>query len=265
MVFYDGKWDKKLPSTTHTVLPVSVGKCEYFDMPTIRKNGRKDWSLFYCEEGILKFDDTEIHAGQVWLYPPDVPQKYFSLNSNNTIYHYLHFTGSDISQVIDSLKISVLTPLDAPMEYFSEIFKKIEKNSVADDALSQITTEYYTLRLLTLLSKIAPHFNKKSLMMRATEEMSHNYPRPYDATKYAKMFSMSVGRFNHLFKEVIGISPQKYYTNLRMENACQLIEYTDLSIKEIGQKVGYENHVYFSQAFKKHTGRSPIEYRKCHK
>ena len=256
--------DKKVPYTKHTVLPVSVGECRYLDMLTLRQHGRKDWSLFYCEEGILKFEETEIQAGQVWLYPPDVPQKYISLKSNNTVYYYLHFTGNDISEVINSLKISVMTPLNTPNDAFLEILKKIKKSTMGDDPLSQITSEYYTLRLLTLLSKTAPHFSKKSLMMRATEDMNHTYPAPYEASKYAKMFSMSVGRFNHLFKEIIGIPPQKYYTNIRMENACLMIECTNLSIKEIAERVGYENPIYFSQAFKKHTGNSPSNYRRLH-
>lgn len=264
ILVYDGSKDKEVLSTNHTVMAISVGECKHLDMLTLRQNGRKDWSLFYCEDGTLQFEETVIHPGQVWIYPPAVPQKYISLKENNTSYHYLHFTGSDIYEVIDSLSIPTRTPLDAPKDIFFEVFKKIKKSSVGDDGYSRITTEYYILRLLTLLSEKAPRVSKKNMMLRVTEDMTHTYPMPYDALKYAKMFSVSVSRFNHLFKEVMGISPLNYYIKLRMENACLLIECTELTIGEVAERVGYEDPVYFSQVFKKRMGISPSAYRRVH-
>lgn len=264
VIVYDGSNDKKVSSTNHTVMVISVGECGNLDMITLRKNGRKDWSLFYCEQGTMTFEKTTVHPGQVWIYPPDVPQTYLLRQSDNTTYHYLHFTGNAVHEVIDSLGIPTLAPLDAPKDVFFEIFKKIKKSSVGDDGLSRVKTEYYTLRLLSLLSEESPRISKKNMMLRVTEDMSHTYPMPYDASKYAKMFSVSVGRFNHLFKEITGSSPLNYYIRTRMENACLLIECTELTIAEIAQRVGYENPVYFSQAFKRQIGISPSVYRRIH-
>lgn len=264
ILVYDGSKDKKVTSTNHTVMVISVGECRNLDMMTLRKSGRKDWSLFYCEQGTMTFENTVIYPGQVWIYPPNIPQTYLSKQSNNSEYHYLHFTGTAVNEVMDSLGIPTLTPLDAPRDIFFEIFKKIKKTSVGDDGFSRISSEYYTLRLLTLLSKESPRISKKNMMLRVTEDMSHTYPMPYDASKYAKMFSVSVSRFNHLFKEITGTSPLNYYIKTRMENACLLIECTELTIAEIAERVGYEDPVYFSQAFKNHIGVSPSVYRRIH-
>lgn len=264
ILVYDGSKDRDVLSTNHTVMAISVGECRNLDMLTLRKNGRRDWSLFYCENGTMTFEETVIHPGQVWIYPPNIPQTYISKQSNNTVYHYLHFTGSDVYEVIESLGISTLTPLEAPKDIFFEIFKKIKKSSVGDDGFSRISSEYYILRLLTLLSEKSPRISKKNMMLRVTEDMNHTYPMPYDASKYAKMFSVSVSRFNHLFKEVMGISPLKHFVKIRMENACMLIECTELTIAEIAERVGYDDPVYFSQVFKKQIGISPSIYRRAH-
>jgi transcriptional regulator GlxA family with amidase domain len=76
------------------------------------------------------------------------------------------------------------------------------------------------------------------------------------------MLYISVSRFNHFFKESIGVSPHKYYMNIRIKNAKELLEQTDLQINVIAKNCGYEDALYFAQAFKKHVGATPSEYRK---
>ena len=49
---------------------------------------------------------------------------------------------------------------------------------------------------------------------------------------------------------------------LRMTNARSLLEDTDLQIKEIAERCGYKDALYFTQAFKKETGLTPSAYRK---
>ena len=92
--------------------------------------------------------------------------------------------------------------------------------------------------------------------------MQHSFSAPYDAKTYADMLYISVSRFNHFFKESVGVSPHKYYMNIRMKNAQELLEQTDLQINVIAKNCGYEDALYFAQAFKKQVGTTPSEYRK---
>ena len=53
-----------------------------------------------------------------------------------------------------------------------------------------------------------------------------------------------------------------YLTNLRMHKAQQLlINDPSLSVRQIGEMCGYHDQGYFSRIFKKHTGKSPLEFR----
>ena len=47
-----------------------------------------------------------------------------------------------------------------------------------------------------------------------------------------------------------------------MENAANLLESTEMKINEIAKKCGFEDPLYFTQAFKKNYGATPSEYRK---
>ena len=65
-----------------------------------------------------------------------------------------------------------------------------------------------------------------------------------------------------LFKEEKGETFINYISDKRLEKSRQLLEQTELSIKEITAEVGYNDQNYFSRIFKNKYGLSPKEYRK---
>ncbi len=67
-----------------------------------------------------------------------------------------------------------------------------------------------------------------------------------------------------IFRENLGVSPQEFLINFRMKKAVQLLTATKLSIKDIGNAVGYPNQLHFSRAFKHVYGMSPRDYRSSH-
>ena len=46
-----------------------------------------------------------------------------------------------------------------------------------------------------------------------------------------------------------------------MLEAARLVRYTDLTVGEIAFRVGFEDQLYFSRAFKRHRGEAPTAYR----
>lgn len=67
---------------------------------------------------------------------------------------------------------------------------------------------------------------------------------------------------SHLFKEHTGMSVKSYIMKERIKKAEKLISTSDLPIGSIAALCGFSNTNYFSTAFKKYTGKSPIKYRK---
>ena len=64
-----------------------------------------------------------------------------------------------------------------------------------------------------------------------------------------------------LFKEKIGISPQEYLTQIRIQKATEMLSLPGATVISVSHAVGYEPSV-FSKAFKKHHGISPGKYKK---
>jgi two-component system response regulator YesN len=77
----------------------------------------------------------------------------------------------------------------------------------------------------------------------------------------ADSVNLSPAYLSALYKKHTGFNISEEITNVRIENACYLLKKSGLSIKEIGNRIGYSNQYYFSTSFKKKMGVSPSEYR----
>jgi transcriptional regulator GlxA family with amidase domain len=67
--------------------------------------------------------------------------------------------------------------------------------------------------------------------------------------------------FIRRFTKASGITPINYVHALRLEEAKQMLETTDLPIDAIANEVGYEDPSFFSRLFRRETGLTPAHYR----
>lgn len=68
-----------------------------------------------------------------------------------------------------------------------------------------------------------------------------------------------------IFKNEMGIPPQRFLIDYRMELGCRLLVETNDSITEVSHQIGYENPLTFSKSFKIVYGMCPSAYRKLNK
>jgi AraC family transcriptional regulator len=73
---------------------------------------------------------------------------------------------------------------------------------------------------------------------------------------------LSPFHFARLFKKLTGSSPHNYLAGIRATKAQLLLAETDLSVTEIGARVGYLSGSHFTKAFRQATGSTPREFRK---
>ena len=81
----------------------------------------------------------------------------------------------------------------------------------------------------------------------------------------ADLSFMSIRNFQRIFKEATGLSPNDYLLELRIQHASKLLTETDSAIYSVSEQVGISDWFYFSKAFKKKFGVSPLAYRKQNK
>ena len=117
-------------------------------------------------------------------------------------------------------------------------------------------------RLLLNVAKTVEVCGHGMELERSVRYIHSAYNTEIRIPELAKMESLSNSRYITLFNKRMGISPTAYIIKLRMSIACDLLRNTDMSVKQIGILVGYDDAHFFSKLFKKHTGIAPQHYRK---
>jgi len=77
----------------------------------------------------------------------------------------------------------------------------------------------------------------------------------------AKQFELSERQFNRRFQTAVDLSPKQYLQRIRVNTAQDLLHYSNLSISEISEQVGFNDISYFAKIFRQHRDVSPKEYR----
>ncbi len=94
------------------------------------------------------------------------------------------------------------------------------------------------------------------------EYLIQNFNQDINFNLIANNMNYSSSYLTKLFCQYYDCSPSKYLISLRIQKAQQLLQHNpDLSVRQIGEMVGYCDQGYFSRIFKKQTGQSPLEYR----
>lgn len=259
--------------------PLVVGSCGTYrlktrpKLPTCWQKGRRDYQILYVANGKTHFwfDGKEeiVSAGHMVLYKPEEIQKYVYYLEDNPEVFWIHFTGSDVKNILAYHGIS----LDEHVFYCGVLpdYKALFRKIIQELQLCRYGYEDYIASLfndILLLVDRQQHEQKKATgnvqeqIERAAAYFNENYNTKISIDDYAESLHISTNWFIHNFKQYAGMSPAQYILSLRMVNAQSLLERTTYNIKEISEIVGYENPLYFSRVFKKEIGKSPTQYRK---
>jgi AraC-like DNA-binding protein len=98
--------------------------------------------------------------------------------------------------------------------------------------------------------------------LRAAVNFIHNHLHEIqDVKAVAKKVRLSVVGLNLIFQKEIKMSCAEYLKTIRMKRARNLLVDSQIFIKEIADQLGFDNPAAFGNAFKRHWGESPQEYR----
>ncbi|MHA7964029.1 AraC family transcriptional regulator [Paenibacillus sp. CAU 1782] len=96
----------------------------------------------------------------------------------------------------------------------------------------------------------------------AVRYMQQNYDRDIGVKDIASAVNLHPGYLHRVFGAATGTTITSYLTDLRMEKAMMLLRRTDIPIGDIPEYAGIGSRAYFHALFRKHTGVTPVEYRK---
>lgn len=94
--------------------------------------------------------------------------------------------------------------------------------------------------------------------------LNRYYTRRHDVAFYAEKLNISPNYLNIISKRNIGVTAKDQITNQLVLVIKMLLDSTDLTVKEIAERLHYDDPSYLCRIFRKQTGLSPIQYRNKH-
>lgn len=271
---YDSDID--LMDQTKPLIVLSCGTYHLRTKPmqvTKRPNGRSDYQLLYIASGKAHFffDNKEqiVTSGHMILYRPNEEQNYVYYGVDDTEVYWVHFTGSDTAQILDTYDFprreNVFYTGNAVIyeSLLKEIILELQKRRPQFEELIMM----YLRQLFLFIQRNRMETSSVSTdaviqeVELAKKYFHDHYTESISIDDYAHSRHMSTCWFIRTFRTLTGSTPLQYIHSIRIANARALLEHTQYNITEIASLVGFDDPLYFSHFFKKHTGISPSKYR----
>lgn len=191
-------------------------------------------------------------------------KKYFETQLEETIeenpsYYKLFYLVQYFDTVFMEL-VYKITKNNEEIEGIQKLFLQSLKRYSAELDADGVCNSFYNMVYL-VMEKLQDESHAKDIG-EILKYINRNYKGELYLDKVATHFNMKPKYFSYYFKREYEMGFNEYLTQLRIEEAKQLLKNSVLSIGEISQQVGYQNQVTFNAAFKKYTGISPTSYRK---
>lgn len=139
-----------------------------------------------------------------------------------------------------------------------ETASRLFSESIAHTLMFHLIKNYSTADVLEKTFSGGLSGNK---LRRVTDFINDNLEQDLTLSEIAAIADLSHFHFARAFRKTMGVTPQQYITNRRIEKAKELLAKSNLPIVEIGFQTGFKNQSHFTTLFRKFTSLTPKIWR----
>ncbi|MBM1218846.1 GlxA family transcriptional regulator [Ponticoccus sp. SC2-23] len=166
--------------------------------------------------------------------------------------------------VVDGNRITTAggtSSIDLMLKIIADDHGELLANAVADQLIyTQIRTDQDTQRL-SIPTRIGVRHPKLSQVIQM---MERNIEEPISPSILAKDVGMSTRQLERLFRRYLNRSPKRYYMELRLSKARNLLMQTDMSVINVALACGFASPSHFSKCYRAHYDTTPYRERGSH-
>lgn len=242
-----------------------------------RRKGSPQHILIYCVQGegwyYLNDQKYLVKPNQVFVLPPGVAHRYGTNDTNPWTIYWLHFTGAQaghflayLHQDTDPAPLTV-SPQPERFQLFEDILAHVEMSFNMDNIVYANSS---LARFLATFNNAVYNPNPSNRLeedpiSRTIAFMKENLHQHLKLEDLATIAGMSASHYLAVFREKVQSPPINFFTFLKIQEACRLLENTQLRIKEVAYQLGYGDPYHFSRVFANVMGVPPRDFRKLRK
>lgn len=204
--------------------------------------------------------------GRWFFIPAGVLHAYENDKSEPFRKHWIHFDiDNDDSKLINMLNLPFF--VDVNLEEVEEMFYKLERIAETNEVSKCFLTKACLFELFAKYISVADcgrYFVEKTkdeMLNKALVYIEENMNGEISVEQLAEICHLHPTHFIRIFKKRTGVTPARFIKGKRLEYAKKLVEETELSLSEIGERIGCANPASFSKMYKTFYGVSPKRYR----
>ncbi len=214
-------------------------------------------------------EDVKVKRGNIIMVFPNQWHSYRPVPEKGWDEYYIGFGGGIINHLISRTPLAgenqiLDIGLNEELEsLFMRAIEVAQNNRLATrQYLAGIAMHIIGLVLSTQLNGGDSTDEIGEKIKTAVSVMNRNVNEEIDLVRIASDLNMSYSHFRKEFKKRTGTSPNQYFQELKIKSAKNLMFSTNLPVKEICYRLGYSSPEYFTNQFRKHVGKTPLEYRR---
>lgn len=202
-----------------------------------------------------------IYPNELTFYQADKndPWTYLWIGFNGTnVDTYLRYAGLGNSYIFECTKNDILK------DYIVDMLKLNTATPANELKIQGLLFMFFSCIAeynKTTYKKNDNNNNENMYISKAIEFISRNYHNTIKVSDIARYLCLNRTYLTALFNKHIGMSPQSFLLNFRIDKGKELLQSTVLPIGDIARSCGYSDPLSFSKTFKKVIGYTPSEFR----
>ena len=219
--------------------------------------------------------EYQVSANEYFILPAGKPHAYGTSEDNPWTVYWVHFQGEHAAIYAKGAQEPqcVLPNMQSRISHRNNIFEEILTTLHRDHSLDALrfvsSLLHYYLASMRYLQQYrqaeAPNpkiADEESVAEAAVHFLKENIGRRLSIHDMATYVGYSESHFSTIFRRRTGQSPLSYFNRLKIEEAREMLESTDIQVNQLCFKVGIDDPYYFSRLFSRIVGCSPQAYRR---
>lgn len=229
--------------------------------------------IFYIIGGtglfLIEDQQHQVNVNDIVIVNPDVSHTEVSINAQSLEYIVLGIGGIKLAPgkhsngnfcILDHYESTEISGC------LWNILREMEQKSTGYQDVCQACMEMLVIRLMRITDLTVPADPQLTAGNQTCAAVKRyidlHFKEALTLDQLADKAHINKYYLVHAFKEEYGVSPINYMITRRIVESKYLLAETDLTLTQIAQLLGFSSPSYFSQAFRKTQGVSPIDYRK---